>query len=79
MKKNPESILLNQVSCCDPFIVRLIIGANMEINTHYFESLSLKEVKELLPPNHSIKQVDTQGLQEAGCYFVVSVGFCCPM
>ncbi|XP_045118971.1 uncharacterized protein LOC123508961 isoform X2 [Portunus trituberculatus] len=47
----------------------------MEINTHYFESLSLKEVKELLPPNHSIKQVDTQGLQEAGCYFVAILNF----
>ena len=36
---------------------------------------SLKEVRELLPPNHCIKQLDeniVQGQQKTGDYFMVS-------
>ncbi|XP_063868735.1 uncharacterized protein LOC135104914 isoform X1 [Scylla paramamosain] len=48
------------------------------ISTHFFKSVSLKEVKELLPPNHCIKHLDdtvATGLQETGCYFVAILNF----
>ncbi|KAK8400967.1 hypothetical protein O3P69_002629 [Scylla paramamosain] len=72
-------VCFSHVSCCDPLIVRIIMGTTETlISTHFFKSVSLKEVKELLPPNHCIKHLDdtvATGLQETGCYFVAILNF----